>query len=157
MESVDKKESFKELKIFHPDDLSQELAFDSYKQQMTRIMRFLFPQLSYSELDRAINWSINKRVQNNDIYINDNYREINTNTSTIAMVNYILSRKPILTSFGCLFSQHGDVPNPLYQLIQEFADRRDNYKKEMFKYDKGSELYNRYNLLQLVSKVDTNA
>ena len=157
MESVDKKESFKELKIIHPDDLSQELAFDSYKQQMTRIMRFLFPQLSYSELDRAINWSINKRVQNNDIYINDNYREINTNTSTIAMVNYILSRKPILTSFGCLFSQHGDVPNPLYQLIQEFADRRDNYKKEMFKYDKGSELYNRYNLLQLVSKVDTNA
>ena len=157
MNSADKKESFEQLKINNPNDLSQELAFNSYKQQMFRIMSYIFPQLNQFELNRAIDWSINKRVKNSDIYINDNYREINTNTSTIAMVNYLLSRRPILTSFGCLFSQHGDVPNPLYQLIQEFADRRDTYKKEMFKYDKGSELYNRYNLLQLVSKVDTNA
>lgn len=157
MNSADKKESFEQLKINNPNDLSQELAFNDYKQQMFRIMSYIFPQLNQFELNRAIDWSINKRVKNSDIYINDNYREINTNTSTIAMVNYLLSRRPILTSFGCLFSQHGDVPNPLYQLIQEFADRRDTYKKEMFKYDKGSELYNRYNLLQLVSKVDTNA
>ena len=46
---------------------------------MFRIMSYIFPQLNQFELNRAIDWSINKRVKNSDIYINDNYREINTN------------------------------------------------------------------------------
>ena len=73
------------------------------------------------------------------------------------MVEYIASRKPIITSYGVVFTRHGEVPNPLSMLIEEFATERNNFKKEMLKYDKGTELYNRYNLLQLVAKVCTNA
>ena len=152
-------EDYSSMELSNRIDLSGELAFRDYKDMMFRIMRLLVPSLGDGELERAINYSINKRAYNAQVEIQDSYRgeAFNKKSQMIQMVNYLMSRKPVLTSFGCIFTQHGEVPNPMYQLIQEFSDRRDEYKKEMFKYEKGSELFNRYNLLQLVAKIDNNA
>jgi len=152
------KEDYSDM-MLHNGPISQELAFRDYRAMMFRIMRLLIPTLGDNELNRAIDYSINKRVSNFPAEIQDSYRgeTFNKQTQLIQLCNYIMSRRPILTSYGCIYTQHGDVPNPMYQLIQEFSDRRDDYKKEMFKYEKGSELFNKYNLLQLVAKVDNNA
>lgn len=120
-------------------------------------MKILMPELSDKELDRAIEWSMNRRIRDHQVEIDDNYHNQRTNINLIKLYEYIQERKPILTSYGCLFSRHGERPNPLYEMIQEFADRRNNFKKKMLQYPKGSEEYNRYNLNQLVAKVDTNA
>ena len=153
------KEDYSSMHIENPDNVSKELAFKDYKDIISRMMHLVLPELGEGELNRAIEYSINKRMFNAQVGIIDTYRgdTFNKNTTMIEMVNYLTSRKPILTSFGCLFTQHGEVPNPMYNLIQEFSDRRDSYKNQMFQYDKGSELFNKYNLLQLISKVDTNA
>ena len=153
------KEDYSDMIIQNPDNMSRDLAFKEYRRIIFDAMHLILPELGEQELNRAIEYSINKRLYNGQIGIVDAYRgeAFNKNTSMLPMVNYLLSRKPILTSFGCIFTQHGELPNPMYQLIQEFADRRDEYKKEMFKYEKGTEKFKKYNLLQLVSKVDTNA
>lgn len=137
--------------------VSESKAMDQYRSSMVRMMRLLIPELSEDELQRAIDYSINKRFKNTKVSIENNYKNVEVNTNLLTMTEYILSRRPILTSYGCLFTRHGEVPNPLYQMIQEFVDTRDKFKKEMFKYPKGSEEFNKYNLLQLVAKVDTNA
>lgn len=131
--------------------------FNKYKESLKRNMKILIPELGDSELDRAIDWSMNRRIKNNLVIIDDNYHNKITESNLIKLYEYIQERKPILTSYGCLFSRHGERPNPLYEMIQEFADRRNNFKKKMLQYPKGSEEYNRYNLNQLVAKVDTNA
>lgn len=137
--------------------VSESSAIKEYRDTMVRMMKLLIPQLSEGELYSAIDYSINKRFKNTDISIINNYRDKTVDTNLLKMTEYILSRKPILTSYGCLFTQHGEVPNPLYQLIQEFVDTRDKFKKKMFTFTEGTEDYERYNLLQLVAKVDTNA
>lgn len=131
--------------------------FSKYKESLKRNMKILMPELGDSELDRAIDWSMNRRIRDHQVEIDDNYHNQRTNINLIKLYEYIQERKPILTSYGCLFTQHGERPNPLYEMIQEFADRRNNFKKKMLQYPKGSEEYNRYNLNQLVAKVDTNA
>lgn len=131
--------------------------FSKYKESLKRNMKILMPELGDSELDKAIDWSMNRRVKDHQVVIDDNYHNQKTNINLIKLYEYIQERKPILTSYGCLFSRHGERPNPLYEMIQEFADRRNNFKKKMLQYPKGSEEYNRYNLNQLVAKVDTNA
>lgn len=136
---------------------STSKAFIEYKQIMERMMKRLIPQLSHQEFERAINYSINKRFKNSECSLNNNYKEKSMNTNLLRMTEYILDRRPILTSYGCLFTRHGEVPNPLYQMIQDFVDTRSAFKKKMFQYPKGSEEFNKYNLLQLVAKVDVNA
>lgn len=136
---------------------SQSIAFQDYKDTMRRNIRYLFPQLSSDELERAIEYSINKRIINSACQLNDTYKNAVYNTNMLELTEYIMHDRPILTSFGCLFHRHGDVDNPLYMMIQEFADRRNRFKQKMLKYKKGSEQYKHFDLDQSVAKRDTNA
>lgn len=135
---------------------SQSIAFQDYKDTMRRNIKYLFPQLSSDELERAIEYSIDKRIINSACQLNDTYKNAVYNTNMLELTEYIMHDRPILTSFGCLFHRHGDVDNPLYTMIQEFADRRNRFKKEMLKHKKGSEQYKAYDLKQAVAKIDVN-
>jgi len=130
---------------------------ERYKGILKRVMPLSIPTLTEQEIDESINYSINKRFKDSDCKIDNNYKHITVNTSIAQLTEYILDKEPIMTSYGCLFSKHGTVKNPIYDMIEELVTIRDQFKKEMFKHKKGSELYQKYNLLQLLAKVDANA
>lgn len=138
-------------------DISNTEIIKRYKENLMDTLPYIFPTLSDAELNRAIDYSINKRFKNSPCSVYNNYKEATFNTNLLKMTEYILSKRPIVTSQGCLFTRHGDLPNPLSQMIEEFAMTRNKFKKEMLKYPKGTEQYRKYNLLQLVAKIDTNA
>ena len=55
-----------------------------------------------------------------------------------------------------MFKHHGEVPNPLVEVVFQFLSNRSEYKNLMFTFPKGSEDFEKYNLLQLLSKIDAN-
>lgn len=142
-----------------------------YKKVMYRMTQLVHPDISIDEMDEAMNWSLDKRFRNYDINIVNNYvkernsdgelkdRSIKTNVSNLS--NYILGHpdKPIATSWGVLFNQPGvdGEVNLLTDLMKTFMDQRNIHKAEMFKYPKGTEEFQTYNLLQLLDKLDGNA
>lgn len=128
-----------------------------YKGVLERIMPLSIPSLTEEEIDEAINYSIEKRFKDSNCSLDNNYRKRTVNTTVAQLTEYILDKEPIMTSYGCLFTKHGTCKNPYYDMIEELVTIRDKYKHEMFKYPKGSELFNKYNLLQLLAKVDANA
>lgn len=136
---------------------SQSKLMERYKGIISRIMPLSIPSLSEEEIDEAINYSITKRFKDTECTLNNNYKHRTVNTSIAQLTDYILDKEPIMTSYGCLFMKHGTVKNALYDMIEEIVTLRDTYKHEMFKYPKGTEMYNKYNLLQLLAKVDANA
>lgn len=131
--------------------------YERYTGILKRIMPLSIPALTDEEIEEAIDYSIMKRFKDSDCSINNNYKHKTVNTTIAQLTNYILDKEPIMTSYGCLFTKHGKVKNPLYDLIEEIVTIRDTFKHEMFKYPKGSPEYEKYYLLQLLAKVDANA
>ena len=128
-----------------------------YKNIMINMLHFNFPLLTEDELASAVDYSISKHFKDKEVRIENNYLKIETAETLSHLVDYIAIKEPIFTSAGVMFAKHGDDKrNPIYALIQGFIDARKAAKKEMFKYPKGSENFEKYNLRQLLDKIDCN-
>ena len=130
-----------------------------------------YPESSPEVLDAAIDYSIQKRIQNANAVLSNSYRRrrvierdengnevqvyknAEQNLTLQQISDYILSREPIVTAFGTMFKHHGTIPNPLFAVVQSFLDNRTIHKKQMFQYPKGSEDFEKYNLLQSLTKM----
>ena len=128
-----------------------------YKEVVTDMLRHSYPDLTIQEINEAVDHSIIKRCKNFDVTIDNNYKEAQLNITALELAEYIIAKEPIITASGVMFKKASETENPLGKMVQSFLDTRGMYKKEMFKYPKGCEMFNRYNLLQLLSKIDCNA
>lgn len=128
-----------------------------YRNTMMETLSRSFPALTQQELQRAVEYSINKRFKNHNVKLDNNYAKVSVNTNLLDTTEYMKQRRPILTSSGTLYKRHEEVENLLSKLIYMFVTDRDKNKAEMFKYDKGTELFNKFNLAQTLSKRDANA
>ena len=129
---------------------------DQYKSVARDMLKLQFPLLGIDEIDTAIDWSVSNRLTDHKVSVNNNYKNQTVDMTLLEVARYIFDRKPIITSYGVMFRKHGEVPNPLYNLIDGFIKNRKTLKKEMFKFPKGSESFEKFNLLQLLAKIDAN-
>lgn len=132
-------------------------VFDAYKEATAQAVKMIFKDLPEDIIDKAIDYSINKRYTEHPVVIDNNYTHRIQRTTLLKLCDYINSKKPIVTAYGTMFQRHGDVLNPLSEIIQDFLNKRSEHKKEMLKYPRHSEMYEKFNLLQLLDKVDCNA
>ena len=133
--------------------MSEHESLQKYRDTMTRIIKSMHPEMAMQDIQAAVDYSVTKRFKNFDLIVQNNYTNKALEMTALEMLDYINRRQPIITSYGCMFKRHEDVPNPMAKVIQSFLDLRKKHKKEMFKYPKGSEMFERYNLLQGLDKI----
>ena len=136
---------------------NKNIAIKNYRDTAVDLLQLAFPNLSTTELEYAVDRSISERIQYHPAVIDNSYKKTKVDITLPELADYILSREPIMTTYGVLFQKHPEVPHPLYKMVDSFIWDRDAAKHEMFKYPKGSFDYAKYNLLQLLLKIDANA
>ena len=132
------------------------ITLQKYKDTTKRLLKYSFPAMDESDFDAAIDYSINKRLYNTNAAIYNNYKHQRVDSTLLEIADYIYSREPILTAYGVMFRKHKQQQEPLLKVIQSFLDNRAKDKKIMFSYEKGSEDYEHWNLIQLLDKIDAN-
>lgn len=136
----------------------QSLTISNYRQTALQMTKLFFPELSYHELQEAIDASIIDNIKDTPAKVYNNYKNHTIENTVLELSNYILSRKPIVTSNGVIFQNHDSgIVNPLSSLFQFYLTDRKRIKAEMFKCEKGSEEYEKLNLAQLLRKISANA
>ena len=130
---------------------------DLYKKDMTDILKLIYPSLTREYIDNVLDYSIKNRYIEVTAHLNNSYTKTKQDMNLFKLTNWILKKEPIMTAYGVLFKKHADTENPLIDMIAMFMNNREIHKKEMFKYPKNSELFEKYNLLQLLDKIDCNA
>ena len=137
--------------------IHEEMAVQGYKRDALRALQISMPYVPFGQLEQAVNWSINNRFKNTNAIIKNNYNKTEIPSNLLEITNYIIDREPILTPSGVMFKKHGSVPNPVVRMVERFLEARKEHKAEMFKYPKGSEEFEHFNLIQLLDKLDANA
>ena len=127
-----------------------------YMDTMVDCVKLYLPQASDYDIRGALQYSMNKRNHVTQAQVVNTYTHKKTNINLLKLADYIAERQPIVTAFGTMFSKHADVRNALAEVVQEFLDKRSEDKGMMFKFPKGSEQFEYYNLLQQLDKIDCN-
>lgn len=129
-----------------------------YKVALKRMIKLNFPDLTNYNIDKALNYSIEKRYKAEPAVVYNNYSDKSVDMLLSELTDYIYQKQPIVTAWGVMFKRHDSgVLNPLTKLIYMFMTNRDKYKEIRNSFIKGSEDFENYDLLQILAKVDTNA
>lgn len=131
-------------------------ALGEYKKTMGRFVRMFDSNIPDDQLSAVLDYSIQKRYKPYNAQLNNSYTYQKQSTTLLQLTDWIFEKEPIVTAYGTMFKRHSQTINPLTTVIQQFLDTRSIHKKEMFKYPKGSEEFERYNLYQLLDKIDCN-
>lgn len=139
------------------EKLKQSPTIKHYKDVAFRMASINRCDIPYNVLNDAIDYSIQKRFKDSQAQIENNYKKKIVNMSLLDTCDYIDAKKPIVSATGVLFQRHANSVNLIYKVIDEFLDARTIAKSTMFKYPKGSEEFQYWNLQQLLAKRDVNA
>lgn len=139
------------------DKLVNSPTINHYKDVVLRMASINKGEIPYNILNDAINYSIDKRFKDSQVQIENNYKKKVVDLSLLDTCDYIENKKPIVSASGVLFQRHENSTNLIYKVIDEFLDSRTIAKNTMFKYPKGSEEFQYWNLQQLLEKRNANA
>ena len=138
------------------ENVNKSPTLKKYKDIMKELCHMYMPEKNDGEIDQILDYSINKRYYNYKGSIENSYTNTTHEMTLLAMADYIAKKQPIVTAHGTLFMKHGDVPNPMGLVIQSFIDKRKAEKKKMLSFPKGNEEFEKWNLMQQLSKIDCN-
>ena len=131
--------------------INESSTLNEYNHQMQKVLRMIYPDIDPTTMNEVIQYSVNKRYKDEPAQVNNSYTKRIADMNLLKIADYIKDREPIVTAYGTMFKKHGDVPNPMLDVIQSFLDKRNENKRMMFTFPKGSENFEKYNLLQALT------
>ena len=72
------------------NELMQSQTIIKYEETCIRLLKTLYPNITYNELIPMIEYSINKRFKNSELELDNNYKKKKLNSTVLEMADYII-------------------------------------------------------------------
>lgn len=112
---------------------SDSLFVSKYIKRMTKLMCKTNPDWDEKDVKKIIQKMIVDQMENPRVVLDNNYTGESRDTTLLSTVDWALERKPIIAGNGTFYKNQHEAVNPCTVMLDEFADNRKAYKKEMFK------------------------
>lgn len=103
-----------------------------YKTDMLESMKQIRPEWDESEMEEIIDKMIMKRFSNPKVTVDNNYVGESRETTLLSVLDWALSREPIIAGNGTFYKNQYEASNPIAAMLDNFLTTRKKYKKEMF-------------------------
>lgn len=130
---------------------------DKWVEQASESLRLAHPDWNEEVLDSTLHKIFSIRVKDPKCTLVNNYRNVSTRTTLIAIISLIMSKNLILGGDGCIFVQHSTRLSIIVQWIQDLMKERKVLKKTRDTYDKGTMMWSMYDLAQNNKKIMINS
>ena len=131
-------------------DINKSPTLMEYKNKMREILSLYYPTYSLDFIDECIDEHIHNKFKDSKAEVKNSYTKRNTESTLLAISDFIDTKKPCVVATGAMFKQHDQERNLMFETMDSFLQLRKLHKKEMFKNPKGSREFAKYNLLQLL-------
>lgn len=112
---------------------SDSLFVSKYIKRMTKLMCKTNPDWDEKDVKKIIQKMIVDQMENPRVVLDNNYTGESRDTTLLSTIDWALERKPIIAGNGTFYKNQHEAVNPCTVMLDEFADNRKAYKKEMFK------------------------
>ena len=124
-----------------------------YSEEIVQQLKLAFPGLLEEILKGEVALTAKQLMVNPPISLEG------SRTTLVQFIEWMEKNNPILSGFGTLYKQHGDMTSLLYTLIQDLGDLRKIAKKDKFAHvnDEDKTLFLMYDTIQLTYKLLMNS
>lgn len=137
-------------------DIDKSPTLSTYKDRMLEVLSLCYPTYPLDFIASVIDEHIQNKFEDAKVFIKNSYTKKDVESTLLGVSDFIDKKKPTVTALGTMFKQHDQERNLMFETMQSFLDLRSIHKKEMFKYPKGTKEFAKFNLLQLLDKIDAN-
>jgi len=131
---------------------------ERYVDSMKDVMIKMNPDIDEDKIEDIIRKTIEKKIQNPEVILDNNYTHENRNTNLLSVLNWVENRNPIIGGNGTFYKNQHEAINPTAVMLDNFASQRKAYKKEMFSVeDSSSNEYKDLDRKQNNEKINMNS
>lgn len=132
-----------------------------YRDKMVDIMLMTNPTWDKEDVKKIVMDTILKQFENPKVELDNNFTGEHTESTLLTVFDWILTRKPIIAGNGTFYKNQHEALNPVAKMLDDMADNRKLYKKDMFKageiYGEDSNEYKDLDRLQRNEKQNMNS
>ncbi len=134
----------------------EAIFITKWKAKVSGIIKMKYDDIDDKKLNKLLDEIIGMTLKNPKVGIINNYLNKVVKTDVLSLIDTIDNNNLIIGGSGVLYQPHGVKENPLIHFIMKNMSLRSEFKKLRKNYDKGTDEWSMYDILQLIVKILIN-
>lgn len=134
----------------------EAIFITKWKKKVSDIIKMKYNEIDDKKLNATLDIIIKENLKNPKVGILNNYLNKVVKTDVLSLIDTIENNQLIIGGSGVLYQSHSVKENPLIHFIMKNMSLRNEFKAARKKYDKGTDEWSMYDILQLIVKILIN-